>query len=117
MSTINMQSDQELPAIGLEWLDLTGEPINFSSGHTFTVKFVNATTLATTATKTTLITGAATAPNITIDFATGELAAIASTTNGTLYNLHLVAKRTSDGKDRPYRPGAPFQIRLYTAPT
>ena len=118
MSTITMQSDQELPAIGLEWLlGSTGAVIDFSTGYTFTLKLVNATTLATALTKTTLITGAATAPNITIDFATGELAAITSSANGVLYNAILTARRTSDSKDRTFRPGAPFQIKLVTAPS
>jgi hypothetical protein len=62
----------ELPDDAFEWTDAQNSLINFSTGWTFqvVVGFPNQTAVLT---KTTGITGAATAPNVTISWADGEL--------------------------------------------
>ena len=65
------RKDQEAPALTLTWKDYTGAVRDFSSGYTFTAKVALATAPTTIVlSKTTGITGAATAPNITVDWST-----------------------------------------------
>lgn len=106
-------ADQELPAIPVEWRDKDGALIDFSSGWTFTAKVCAANTPTTIAlTKTTGITGAATSPNVLIDWTTSDFASL---TPGPQV-VHLYARRTSDSKDRVFRPAKPITFLLLTAP-
>ena len=82
----------ELPDKQLTWRDSAGAVINFASGWTFTLKVATPTTTS----KTSGITGSATAPNITIALAAAEWDALPV----GLYNAQLWARRTSDNKDR-----------------
>jgi hypothetical protein len=112
------RADQELPAIPLNWVDGTGAIIDYSTGWTFTVKICLATAPTTTlATKTTGITGAATAPNVTIDWVTADFTGLTAAAAGTSYVVHVTARRTSDSKDRVFNPGAPLKITLVPAPS
>lgn len=87
----------ELGDLAITWYDTDGTLIDFSSGWTFQVK-VGVTGQAALVTKTTGITGAATAPNVTVAWAaTGDLNDI--TTAGT-YTVQVRATRTADSKVR-----------------
>lgn len=111
------RADQELPAIAVAWSDRDGTLIDFSTGWTFTAKIALATNpTVVLATKTTGITGAATSPNVTIDFSTSDFSALTAAAAGTLYVVHLYARRTADSKDRVFRPSAPVQFQLLPAP-
>lgn len=83
----------ELPSKTFEWLDGSGNIIDFSTGWTFTLRVESSPTPLV---KTTGITGAATLPNITVDFAAGELDSL---TPGQWPGT-LGARRTADAKDR-----------------
>lgn len=100
----------EDPAYVVTWLDRDGNLINFASGYTFQVKLVNVVTGTTAVTKTTNITGAATAPNVSVAWAAGELAI----TPG-VYALHL--KATTGARDRIFRRGDPESIRILASAT
>jgi hypothetical protein len=100
----------EDPAYVVTWLDGDGAIINFSAGYTFQVKLVNVVTGATVLTKTTNITGAATAPNVTVAWATSELNIAAGT-----YELHLQA--TTGGRQRVFRRGNPEHVTILASAT
>lgn len=86
----------DLPEYSAEWYDGNGDLIDFSTGYTFQAKIGNPGSAALI-TKTTSITGAATAPNITVAWATtGEL----NTLDPGTYTLQIKATRASDSKDR-----------------
>ena len=113
MSVWQMEQGQELPALPIEWLDADGNAIDFSSGWTFTVK-ISASGAPTVAlvTKTSGITGAATLPNVTIDWTTSELSSLPAA--GAKYDVRLIARRTADSKDRVFRPGDPIKLQLFS---
>ena len=85
----------ELPNYTVTWRDSAGAVIDFSTGWTFTAKLGIPGDDAIV-TKTSGITGAATAPNLTVTWATGELDDIQPGT----YVLQISA-RDGAGKDRP----------------
>lgn len=114
---IAYRADQELPSIGLQWLDRDGAIIDFSTGWTLTVKLALASAPNTiVATKSAGITGAATSPNVTIDWSTSDFTGLTPAATGTSYVAHVYARRNSDSKDRVFKPGTPIQITLYPAP-
>lgn len=89
----------DLPDLTVVWYDQTGALIDFSSGWTFSLKLGDPGSAATL-TKSTGITGAATAPNVTVAWATTlDLNSLAATT----YTADLTATRTSDSKQRVIR--------------
>ena len=108
MRTFIYPANTEKPDYVVEWKDRDGNTIDFSSGYTFTVKLVaqDGTTVALT--KTSGITGAATMPNVTVLWASGQL----NITPGT-YRLHLTA--TTGSSDRPYQPGAEDTVVILAA--
>lgn len=109
MLTAGYTQGAELPDLAFEWEDRNGDLHDFSSGWTFQLK-VGTPGEAAVLTKSTGITGAATAPNVLIGWPTsGELNSLAP----SLYHAHLVATRTSDSKQRVL----PFAIRLDPAIT
>ena len=71
MSVWQYTRGAELPSITIEALDADGLPIDFSTGWTFEVKVgePGKTALVTTTT----VVGAATKPNLTVNFAPGVL--------------------------------------------
>jgi len=86
----------ELPDAALTWKDSAKAIIDFSSGHTFVLK-IGARGAAATITKSAGITGAASAPNITVTWATSaELNTLAVGS----HEADLIATRTSDSKQR-----------------
>lgn len=101
-------STQESPAIQLTWKDSTGTPIDFSSGYTFRVLVSQLSTSLVN--KTSGISGAASAPNITIAWSSNEL----NIAEGT-YDLIVIASIGST--DRVFRPGDPPQIQIVKTPT
>lgn len=104
-ATISTDSDIELPSVAFNWYDGDEALIDFSAGWTFTFTVYRDTSVVLT--KTSGITGAATAPNVVVDWSVGELANLSGH-----YLCRLVARRTSDSKDRKY----PDQIALVVGP-
>lgn len=99
-------SGAELPDLHLTWEDEAGDVIDFAAGWTFTVKVAREGSTTAQFTKTTGITGAASAPNVVVAWATsGELSALAA----GRYVVQVVARRSADSKDR-YFVGA-LEIR------
>ena len=90
---VEYEIGEELDPLEITWLDADGNVRNFASGWTFEFKLgtIGQTALLT---KTTNITGAATGPNVTINFAVDELVVVAGS-----YTGQLRARRTSDNKD------------------
>lgn len=89
----------DLPDLGLVWKDTAGTLINFSDGWTFEAK-IGRLGEAAQFVKSTGITGAATSPNVLVQWATtGELNALDPGT----YTLQLAATRTADGRTRLYQ--------------
>ena len=85
----------DLPDLPVEWKE-DGVLIDFSSGWTFELK-VGSPGSAAAFTKTSGFTGAATSPNLVIQFATsGELNTLAA----GRYTAQLRATRTSDSRTR-----------------
>ena len=111
MSNYRYQASSELPDIPLDWRDYANAIIDYSTGWTFTVQLVDGAGAATV-TKTTGIVGAATSPNVLIQWAAGEL----NVTPG-VYRLVVTARRVSDSKDRPYRPLDPPTLTIGADPT
>lgn len=103
------RQDQEVPSFAVTWKDRDGTIINFATGYTFQVLLVNALTGTIALTKTTNITGAATSPNVTVAWPTGELNIAAG-----YYYLHLRA--TTGGADRLFSPAALPEIRITATP-
>jgi hypothetical protein len=88
----------ELPDEAITWRDSTGAVIDFSSGWTFTLR-VGKPGEDALIEKTTGITGASTAPNVTIAWDQGELEPL---TPG-VWAVDITATRTSDDKQRTMR--------------
>jgi hypothetical protein len=86
----------ELPDAAITWLDSSGDIIDYSSGWGYQIK-VGTVGGSALFTKTTGITGAATAPNVTVTWGT---AAELSTLDAGFYTVQLKATRTLDSKDR-----------------
>jgi hypothetical protein len=101
-------TSQEYPSIRLVWKDGDGAVINFSSGYTWTVMLSQQNVAVLT--KTTGVIGAATSPNVTINWATGEL----DIAEG-VYDLIVIA-RDGASKDRVFRPGNPPQLQVIEVP-
>ncbi len=92
---IEYEAEAELPSVEITWRDSAGNLIDFSTGWTFTAR-VGQTGQAAAVTKTTGITGAATAPNIVIAWSPAELDGLAPGT----YSLRVLARQTATNKDR-----------------
>jgi hypothetical protein len=86
----------ELPSIEIDWY-VDGVLVDFSSGYSWRLRVGRGDTA--TVEKTTGITGAATSPNVTIDWSDGELP---DPDAPTMYTAQLRARRTSDNKDRTF---------------
>jgi len=95
MTTVEYTIGAELPDIAISWTSESGAVIDFSTGWTFTVKVGNPGETALL-TKTTTITGAAVAPNLTIAWAAGELDAVGS----GAWQCQITAHNTASNKDR-----------------
>lgn len=115
------REDQELPALPLYWLDLHRATIDFSTGYTFTAKVAARSAPTTTLlTKTTGVAGAASLPNVTVDWSTTDWSALVTASGalppeGREFLVYVYARRTLDTKDRVFRPGRPVRLRLLPA--
>jgi len=108
------RKDQELPALPVTWKDRDGAIRDFSSGWTFTVKIALADTpTVVLATKSAGITGAATAPNVLIDWAVTDWDNLTASAAGIKYVAHVYARRNADSKDAVFPP---IEFYLLTAP-
>ena len=87
-----------LPDYPITWLDANGDLVDLSSGYTFELRLGDPGT-SNALTKTTGITGAATAPNCTIAFDAGELDDLDT---GVIHG-DVIATRTADDKPRIIR--------------
>lgn len=97
LSTVSYPQGDTLPnftfgASGVPaWLDAAGSVVDFSSGYTFTAKVYRNGVLQFT--KSSSITGASTAPNVTINWAsTGEIGDL----NPGVYLLRVTATSSSE---------------------
>lgn len=108
MSELVYLTTSEYPSVQLTWNDSNGNLINFASGYTFTVILSKNSTAVLT--KTSGIVGAATAPNITINWAVGELDIAAGN-----YSMYVIA-RDGASKDRVFNAASPPQIRIVKTP-
>jgi hypothetical protein len=109
VTAITLWSDQELPSTPFVWNDRDGNLVDFSSGWTFTFEVsLNGTIVLS---KTSGITGSASSPNVTVDWAVNELAALGAGD----YTGRLIARRTADNKDRMFPGRLTLQVRA--APT
>lgn len=98
----------DLPDLAWTWKDSSSNLIDFSSGYTFVLK-VGQPGTAASFTKSTGISGAATAPNVTIAWATsGELNTLAA----GRYIADLIATRSSDSKARTLRFILPVEAAI-----
>jgi hypothetical protein len=104
------RQDQELPSFAVTWKDRAGNIINFASGYTFQVLLVHSLTGTVALTKTANITGAATAPNVTVGWASGELNLAVG-----VYYLHLKANNGA-GTDRMFSPKHLPELEITATP-
>ena len=89
-----------LPDAALTWLEWDGDVIPFAAGHTFLLEVAEKLGDPPLFTKTSGITGANVAPNITVTWlSAGEITTLAPGT----YVVEVTATRTSDGKKRIYK--------------
>jgi hypothetical protein len=109
MSNWAYRADQELPSFAISWADRDGNLIDFTSGYTFELKLAVDNVTAPVLVKTTGITGAATAPNIVVAWASGDLNVAAG-----VYKVYL--KATTGGNDRRFRPLDEPKITIKAAP-
>ena len=115
MTTYDYRTDSELPVVPIYWQDATGDYYDFSSGWTFTVLVVDASTREVKLTKTSGITGAegdADTPNIVIAWAAGEMATIGAGHREVMLN----ARRSADSFDLPL-PRRKILLRVSTVPS
>jgi hypothetical protein len=92
---VKLHKGAEHPDIALTWRDSSAAIIDFASGYTFELKIGNSGSPALF-TKTVGITGAQTAPNVTINFVAGELDGLSA----NRYEAQLRARQVSTNKDR-----------------
>ena len=98
--TVKYIQGADLPDLALTLTDSAGNVLALSSvAHSFALK-VGTPGSAAVLTKTTGFTAADTAPNLTVAWATsGEL----NTLTPDAYTMDVIATRTSDSKNRPFR--------------
>ena len=106
MSVWQYTRGAELPGITIDAYDSARQPIDFSTGWTFTVKVGEPGKTAVTSAGT--VTGAATLPNLTVNWASGALDVL---TIGTTYTLQITAHHTASNLDRIYTA----QLRIVDA--
>ena len=101
-----------LPSLTVQWYDGPAQNaalVAFGSiAHTWSLKISKYGNTKALVTKTTGITGADTAPNVTIDWSAGEIDTLAPGE----YSVQLVGTRTSDSKPR----FCPQEIRIIIDP-
>jgi hypothetical protein len=98
MTIIRYYAGAERPDITLTWRDASGAIIDLATGYTFELK-IGSPGVTAEVTKTTGITGAQTAPNVTIAFLAAELDALPT----GRYSGQLRARNTATSQDRYMR--------------
>lgn len=93
MNTVTYDAGETLPDCHLTVLDDTGTVISLASGYTFAVTVLDAS--GGTAHSQSGVTGASTAPNLTVAWTSGFGALAAGR-----YSLKVTGTRTSDSKVR-----------------
>jgi hypothetical protein len=96
MTSRTYKAGDELPYLTYEWRDSSGALIDLSTGWTFTTVVTPVGSSTATFTKTTGHTGAATSPNLTVEWAVADLGALTA----GMYRCQTTARRISDSKDR-----------------
>ncbi len=94
MSALSIIAGADLPNIAIEWTDLNGSVIDFSTS-TFTVKVGPEAGGTTQITKTAGITGASSSPNVLIAWTTAEVGTLAA----GRYVIEVIAAAV-DGRQR-----------------
>ena len=116
MADYTYVKDQELSSLAVAWYDYAGNLLDVSTGYTFMVKIAARDTPTTTIiTKSTNITGAATSPNLLINWDVNAFSTL--TAAGAVYVLWIIATRTADGKHRVFSPENLPRFTLLTAPS
>jgi hypothetical protein len=96
VTVLRYTKGDELEPIEIDWPQPNGTPYNFTSGWTFIARIGNPNSAAVVQkTGPTGFTGTATFPNLTINWATGELASIPAGT----YHLDIKANLTVTNQD------------------
>lgn len=95
MTTVEYVKGSELPDLAITWTDTNGDVINFATGWTFTVR-IGVEGQEAEHTKTSGISGAATAPNVTVAWSAGELDDLAA----RVWSCQVTARNEATGKDR-----------------
>ena len=109
MTTWTWYQHAEDPAWSGTWLDSDGDVIDFT-GDTFELKLVTMNGATTVLTKTTGITGAATAPNVIAQWGAGEL----DVTPGT---YKIIVTATESGRQRsPFGGDSPDIAKIVATP-
>ena len=110
MATFPYYQHAEDPAYVGTWRDRDGAIVDFSTGYTFELKLVAVNGQTVALTKTTGITGAATAPNFIVQWSTGEL-------NITPGDYKAILTPTTGSRQRsPFGGRTPDIIRIIATP-
>jgi hypothetical protein len=99
MLTLEYIQGADLPDATFEWRDRLNNLVDFSIAHTWQLKVGQSGSTAVM-TKTTGISGAATAPNVTISW---DASVDLNTLDPGSYEADLIATRTSDSRQRKLR--------------
>lgn len=107
-----------LPALTLTWKDASGNVRDLSSGYSATAQIATVAAPGTIlATKSTGITLAATAPNVTVAWnAAVDFAALTPDIEGTDYVVWIRLTRSADLYKATFRPLDPPTITLRSTP-
>jgi len=112
MTSRKYYADAELPSLPYHWFDGAGNIINFAAGWTFHLEFLTKRSERLIYTKSAGITGAATLPNVTVNWASGELASIPP----DVYKTRLTATRVADGFGRIFMKDSLPEIHILPIP-
>jgi hypothetical protein len=104
MTVLSYRRGQELPGVSLTWLRSNGDPLDLSTGYTFTVELVDRDDVAVV-TKTSGVTGGVGA--VSVAWAAGEL-----DINPGSYRMLVVAV-DGDGAARAFSPGNPPTVTIH----
>lgn len=107
-----------LPAFTVTWKDASGNVRDLSSGYSAVAKLALATDPDTVlVTKSSGITLAATAPNVTVAWnAAVDFASLTPDAQGTDYVVWLTLTRSADSYKATFRPNDPPRITLRSTP-
>jgi hypothetical protein len=91
------------PSMVFACYDYAGNLIDLSSGYTFAAYLsAEATPNTIAATKSSGITGAATSPNLIVDWSTSDFSGLTADPAGAVYLVHVKVTRTLDSETFMY---------------